>query len=79
MPALRDGRPVGRAVGQFVALVDRHALADVGEHPGSAQASQAGPDDGYVFITPPHWVDSTRYIPETDHGRNADAEANEVG
>ena len=27
MPALRDGRPVRRAVGQFVALVDRHALA----------------------------------------------------
>ena len=67
MPALRDGGPVRRAVWQFVAFVDRHAVADIGEDPGGAQPPEAGSDDGRVFITPPHWVGqySVRF-PHTD-------------
>ncbi len=65
MPALGHRGPVRRAVGQFVALVDGHPLADVRQHPGGAQAPEAGADDDRVFITPPHRVHSTRYLPAT--------------
>ena len=83
MPALRHCRPVCRAVRQRVALVDGHPVTDVGEHPGCAQAPEAGADDDCVFITPPHRVHSTRYIPSGPvtalTGGHANGLADEVG